>query len=285
MPPARPPWLKAKSPSGANYEEVKKLVDSARLHTVCQSANCPNIGECWRERTATFMILGNTCTRNCRFCAVDHGKPLPADQDEPRRVAEAVAHLKLKHAVVTSVTRDDLPDGGAGIFAATIREIHEKLTGCTVEVLIPDFGGDWEALRLVVDAAPEILNHNIETVQRMYPLIRPQAIYPRSLELLRVAKEVGDPNTMRTKSGIMVGVGETWDEVVQTMRDLREAGCDILTIGQYLAPSNEHAPIDRYYTPDEFSELHEIGTELGFGYVQSGPLVRSSYHAAESVEG
>lgn len=285
MPPARPPWLKAKSPSGANYEEVKQLVDSARLHTVCQSANCPNIGECWRERTATFMILGNTCTRNCRFCAVGHGKPLPADEDEPRRVAEAVAHLKLKHAVVTSVTRDDLPDGGAAIFAATIRGIREKLPGCTVEVLIPDFGGDWQALKIVVDAKPEILNHNIETVERMYSLIRPQAVYSRSLELLRVAKEVGDPTAMRTKSGIMVGVGETWDEVVQTMRDLREAGCDILTIGQYLAPSSNHAPIERYYTPDEFSELHRVGTELGFGYIQSGPLVRSSYHAADSVEG
>ena len=293
----RPTWLKAKAPSGENYEEVKALVESARLHTVCQSAGCPNIGECWRERTATFMILGNTCTRNCRFCAVNHGRPEAADQDEPRRVADAVAHLKLKHAVITSVTRDDLPDGGAGIFAETIRLIHANVPGCTVEVLIPDFQGDWDALGTVLDAAPEVLNHNVETVERLYPEIRPQAVYGRSLDLLRAAKSrAAYPGNrirdnisrmisrgMRTKSGLMVGVGETWEEVVQTMRDLREVDCDILTIGQYLAPSKEHAPIARYYTPEEFAELKRIGLRMGFGYVESGPLVRSSYHAADSV--
>jgi lipoic acid synthetase len=278
---------------------VKRLVESARLHTVCQSANCPNIGECWRERTATFMILGNTCTRNCRFCAVTHGKPEPADEDEPRRVAEAVAHLKLKHAVITSVTRDDLPDGGASIFAETARLIRENLPGCTVEVLIPDFQGDGEALGAVVEAAPEVLNHNIETVERLYPEIRPQAAYERSIELLARGSgargqgslhstfntQHSTPSSMRTKSGLMVGVGETWEEIVQTMRDLREVGCDILTIGQDLAPSKDHAPIARYYTPDEFNELKHVGLQMGFGYVESGPLVRSSYHAADSVEG
>jgi lipoic acid synthetase len=291
----RPAWIKAKAPSGANYEEVKSLVDSARLHTVCQSANCPNIGECWRARTATFMILGGVCTRNCRFCAVTHGKPAPVDDDEPRRVAEAVRQLKLKHAVITSVTRDDLPDGGAHVFAETIRLIRDLLPGCTVEVLIPDFRGDDGALRAVLDAQPDILNHNIETVERLYPQVRPQAAYSRSLDLLRDARGGGSPcpppasprhgnrptRGIRTKSGLMVGLGENWDEVLQTMRDLREVGCDILTIGQYLAPSKGHAPITRYYTPDEFAELRRIGLAMGFGYVESGPLVRSSYHAAE----
>ncbi len=275
----RPDWIRAKAPAGANYEEVKRLVESARLHTVCQSANCPNIGECWRSRTATFMILGGTCTRNCRFCAVNHGKPAPVDEDEPRRVAEAVAYLNLRHAVITSVTRDDLDDGGARIFAESIRLIRERLPECTVEVLIPDFAGDQAALDLVLSAGPDILNHNIETVERCYPLVRPQAVYARSLEVIRRAKCY--PQSLRTKSGIMVGVGETWDEILQTMRDLRSVGCDILTIGQYLAPSSNHAPIDRYYTPDQFQELKCIGLGMGFGYVESGPLVRSSYHAAE----
>ena len=273
----RPAWIKARAPSGANYEEVKSLVESARLHTVCQSANCPNIGECWHSRIATFMILGNTCTRNCRFCAVEHGKPGPIDEDEPRRVAEAVAYLKLRHAVVTSVTRDDLPDGGARIFAETIGLIHESLPGCSVEVLIPDLQGDESALRLVLEAKPEILNHNVETVERCYPDVRPQAAYSRSINLLKRAKEI-DPNT-RTKSGLMVGAGETWEEIVQTMRDLRSADCDILTVGQYLSPSNNHVTISRYYTPEEFSQLQRIGLDMGFGYVESGPLVRSSYHA------
>jgi len=321
----RPLWLRAKAPSGADYEEVRRLVESARLHTVCQSADCPNIGECWRARTATFMILGNTCTRDCRFCAVDHGTPEAADRDEPRRVAEAVAHLKLKHAVITSVTRDDLPDGGASTFAETIKVIHDGVPGCTVEVLIPDFQGDWEALKTVLDAAPEVLNHNVETVERLYPLIRPQAVYGRSMELLRqvtgyrlqvIERTSPRPSperrggqetspqpsperrggletspqppptrrgSMRTKSGLMVGVGETWEEVVQTIRDLRAVECDMLTIGQYLAPSKDHMPIARYYAPEEFAELKRIGLEMGFEHVESGPLVRSSYHAAEAL--
>lgn len=281
MNPARPDWIKAKAPSGANYEDVKRLVESARLHTVCQSANCPNIGECWHSRTATFMILGNTCTRNCRFCAVNHGRPDAPDEDEPRRVADAVAYLKLRHAVITSVTRDDMPDGGARIFAELIKRIHSGVNGCTVEVLIPDFQGDEQALSLVADAHPEILNHNIETVERCYPLVRPQAIYSRSIELLRKAKQI-NPG-LRTKSGVMVGVGETWNELLLTMQDLREAACDILTIGQYLAPSPNHAPISKYYTPEEFSRLKNIGLSMGFGYVESGPLVRSSYHAVEQI--
>lgn len=278
----RPDWIKAKAPSGANYEEVKRLVESARLHTVCQSANCPNIGECWHSRTATFMILGNTCTRNCRFCAVDSGMPAPVDPDEPRRVAEAVAYLGLRHAVITSVTRDDLPDGGASIFAETIRRIRGLLDNCSIEVLIPDFQGDETALRLVLEAGPDILNHNVETVERCYSSIRPQAVYSRSIELIRCAKILA-PH-VRTKSGIMVGAGETWEEILQTMRDLRAADCDILTIGQYLAPSKNHAPLLKYYSPDEFLALKETASRMGFGYVESGPLVRSSYHASNHVQ-
>lgn len=280
----RPAWIRAKAPSGANYEEVRSLVESARLHTVCQSANCPNIGECWHARTATFMILGDICTRNCQFCAVSHGRPAPADEDEPRRVAEAVAYLKLKHAVITSVTRDDLPDGGAHIFAETIRLIRELVPSCSVEVLIPDFRGDYNALRTVIEARPNVLNHNIETVERLYPLVRPQAVYSRSLALLRNCKsDVGDWHP-KTKSGLMVGIGETWNEILETMKDLRNVGCDIITIGQYLAPSREHIPIAKYYSPEEFAQLRNIGLAMGFGYVESGPLVRSSYHAADQVE-
>jgi len=223
------------------------------------------------------MILGNVCTRNCRFCAVDHGVPNPVDSDEPRRVADAIAHLGLKHAVITSVTRDDLGDGGAGVFAETIRLVHEA-GECTVEVLIPDFGGSRDVLRIVTDARPDVLNHNVETVERCYPAVRPQAVYSRSLGLLEQAKALSPG--IRTKSGLMVGVGETMDEVVQTMRDLRVVHCDILTIGQYLAPSKEHHPICRYYTPEEFDDLRRIGLELGFSHVESAPLVRSSYHAA-----
>lgn len=277
----RPKWIRAKAPAGPEYEEVRSLVESKRLHTVCQSANCPNIGECWRERTATFMILGDVCTRNCRFCAVKHGTPGVVDQNEAHRVAEAVAHLRLRHAVITSVTRDDLPDGGADIFAETIRQIHQRLPGCSVEVLIPDFQGAEPALTTVLDASPEILNHNIETVPRLYSQVRPQAVYARSLDLLRRAKEINP--RVRTKSGLMVGLGEEWDEIVAAMRDLRLAGCDILTIGQYLSPSGEHAPIARYYTPQEFAELKDVGLRLDFGYVESGPLVRSSYHAAQQL--
>lgn len=275
----RPSWIRAKAPSGPDYEEVRGLVESKHLHTVCQSANCPNIGECWRERTATFMILGDVCTRNCRFCAVGHGDPGMAAPDEPARVADAVAHLNLRHAVITSVTRDDLPDGGAVIFAETIRQIHDRLPGCSVEVLIPDFQGDESALKAVLDARPEILNHNVETVERLYPQVRPQAIYARSISLLRHAKAIS--RGVRTKSGLMVGLGEERDEIVQVLRDLRAADCDILTIGQYLAPSARHAPIARYYTPDEFAELKNVGLDMGFGYVESGPLVRSSYRAAD----
>ena len=279
----RPSWIKAKAPDGAEYRELKRLMESARLHTVCQSAHCPNIGECWRARTATFMILGNTCTRNCRFCAINSGQPEAIDPDESRRVAEAVKHLGLKHAVITSVTRDDLPDGGARMFAETIREIRRSSDGCSVEVLIPDFQGDRDALSSVVQEKPEILNHNIETVRRCYPEVRPQAIYSRSIELLRHAKALS--SEIRTKSGLMVGIGETWDEVIGTMHDLRSVDCDILTIGQYLAPSKDHHPISRYYTPDQFADLKRIALEMGFGYVESAPLVRSSYHAAEQKEG
>lgn len=277
----RPEWIRARAPSGANCEEVSRLVESARLNTVCRSANCPNLGECWDARTATFMILGNTCTRNCRFCAVASGEPDKLDPDEPRRVAEAVGCLKLRHAVITSVTRDDLPDGGACAFAETVRGIRAILPGCSVEVLIPDFNGDEKSLRIVLDARPNILNHNIETVERCYPEVRPQAIYARSIELLRRAKRM-DPE-IRTKSGLMVGVGETWQEIMRAMRELREADCDILTVGQYLAPSPRHVPISRYYTPAEFAKIKRAGTEMGFGYVECGPLVRSSYHAADQA--
>lgn len=283
----RPSWIRARAPDGAEYRELKRLVESANLHTVCQSAHCPNIGECWRSRTATFMILGNTCTRNCRFCAVNHGRPGAVDPDEPRRVAEAVAHLGLRHAVITSVTRDDLPDGGASIFAEVIRLIHQTIKPSdhqtTVEVLIPDFQGSTDALSTVVQARPEILNHNVETVERCYPEVRPQAIYSRSIELLRRAKST-DPD-LRTKSGLMVGVGEKWDELLRTFQDLRDAGCDILTIGQYLAPSKQHHPIARYYTPQEFDDLKQIALRMGFFHVESGPLVRSSYHAGLQVPG
>lgn len=287
----RPAWIRAKAPDGAQYRELKKLVESAQLHTVCQSAHCPNIGECWRERTATFMILGNTCTRSCTFCAVPSSwagascSDPPAgdalDADEPRRVAEAIRYLGLKHAVVTSVTRDDLPDGGAGLFAATIKAVRQAVPGCTVEVLIPDFQGNADALRCVVEAGPDVLNHNVETVERCYAAVRPQAVYRRSIELLRRAKAMKPK--MRTKSGLMVGLGETWDEIVGTMRDLRSADCDVLTIGQYLAPSKNHHPIARYYTPDEFDNLRLVGLELGFTHVESAPLVRSSYHASRCV--
>jgi len=276
--PRRPEWIKAKAPMGKDYEDVRQLIERLHLHTVCQSARCPNIGECWSERTATFMILGDACTRNCGFCAVECRRPEPVDPEEPQRVAAAAAALELRHAVITSVTRDDLEDGGARIFAETIRAIREKLPGCSVEVLIPDFQGSIDALQIVMDARPDVLNHNVETVPRLYPRIRPQAAYDRSLEVLRRAKELGRAGL--TKSGIMVGVGETVDEVVETMRDLRAVGCDILTIGQYLRPSLAHVPIDRYYTPREFEALRSEGLRMGFLHVESGPLVRSSYHAA-----
>lgn len=280
---ARPEWLRVTAPSGDNYQELKQLVREQRLHTVCESARCPNIGECWQSRTATFMILGNVCTRGCAFCAITSGQPTEYDLDEPRRVAEAVAALRLRYAVVTSVTRDDLDDGGAFIFAETIRLIRVLLPACRVEVLIPDLQGDAAALATVVAAQPDVLNHNIETVQRLYSLVRPQADYHRSLALLAHAKEI-DPATT-TKSGIMLGLGETDAEVDGALRDLRAAGCDIVTIGQYLRPSTNHLPVQKYYTPDEFARCTAFGQSLGFQHVESAPLVRSSYHAREQAEG
>ena len=277
--PRKPEWLKARVPGGENYTALKTLIDTRALHTVCQEARCPNMGECWNSGTATFMILGDTCTRSCGFCAVKTGRALFLDKDEPRRVGEAVEAMKLRHAVITSVNRDELYDGGAQIFAETIREIRSRLPHCRIEVLIPDFQGSEAALNIVLDAQPDILNHNTETVPRLYKTVRPQAQYNRSLELLDRAKEKG----FLTKSGLMVGLGETMEEVVDTLSDLREVRCDILTIGQYLQPTREHLPVERYVHPDEFAALKRTGLEMGFRYVESGPLVRSSYHAAGQV--
>ncbi len=276
--PVRPPWLKARAPGGQNYHEVRSLVEALGLHTVCQSAHCPNIGECWEQRTATFMIAGNVCTRRCGFCAVQKGAPLPMDWDEPDRVGRAVARLGLEYAVVTSVNRDDRKDGGAELFARTIAAIRRHRPGCRVEVLIPDFQGSAEALRLVLDAAPDVLNHNVETVARLYGTVRPGSRYRRSLELLSRSKQWA-PQTP-TKSGIMVGLGEEWSELESTLRDLRAHQVDLLTIGQYLRPSPRHLPIARYYTPEEFAGLKELALGFGFRQAESGPLVRSSYHAA-----
>ncbi len=256
---------------------MRALKREKGLHTVCEEAACPNLGECWGQGTATFLILGSRCTRNCAFCNIPAGAPQPVDQEEPVRVAEAVAAMGLGHAVITSVTRDDLPDGGAEFFAATIQNIRLRAPGCTVEVLIPDFQGSREALTVVMEARPEVLNHNLETVPRLYPRIRPQAVYGRSLSLLKAAKGM-HPGGL-TKSGLMVGLGESREEVLAVMRDLRAAGCDLLTIGQYLSPSASHAPVERYWEPGEFESLREEGEALGFNSVQSGPLVRSSYHA------
>ena len=281
MQPHHPPWIRVRLSQGPNYNEVRGLLAGLDLHTVCQEAHCPNMGECFESRTATFLILGPVCSRNCRFCAVEGGRPLPPDPDEPERVAEAVRALGLRYAVVTSVTRDDLPDGGAGHFARTIQAIRRESPRCGIEVLIPDFGGTARALETVLKAGPDVLNHNVETVPRLYPLVRPQADYRRSLELLRRAKEFGGA---LTKSGLMVGVGEEWEELVEVMADLRQAGCDLLTIGQYLRPSKEHLPIVRYYTPQEFGKLSEEGRALGFSHVEAGPLVRSSYHASKQLE-
>ena len=279
--PKRPEWLRAPAPVGGNYRELKELVARLKLHTVCESAACPNVGECWNHRTATFMILGNMCTRRCGFCAVQKGAPLAVDYDEPRRVAEAVASLGLRFAVITSVNRDDRKDGGAELFALTIRAIRERIPGCGVEVLVPDFQGSRAAMDIVMEARPDVLNHNTETVPRLYRQVRLGARYERSLEMLEYAKSIshGAP----TKSGLMLGLGETRDEVLQVMRDLRARHVDILTLGQYLRPSPKHLPIVRYVTPDEFDDFRRIGLEIGFGHVQSGPLVRSSYHASESV--
>lgn len=278
--PRRPEWLKARIPGGENYTRLKSIITNHKLHTVCEEARCPNMGECWGAGTATFMILGDVCTRSCGFCAVKTGRPsLELDWDEPRRVAEAVELLGLRHAVVTSVNRDERRDGGAPIFAETIRQIRLQVPGCRVEVLIPDFKGDEEALNIVLDANPDILNHNVETVQRLYRIVRPQAIYERSLELLDRAKRKG----FVTKTGMMLGIGERTEEVLEVMKDLRRVNCDILTLGQYLQPTKEHLPIDRYVHPDEFRMLKEEGLKMGFRHVESGPLVRSSYHAERHV--
>jgi lipoyl synthase len=279
--PKRPPWLKARAPMGANYQELKELMRGLGLHTVCEEAHCPNIGECWNFRTATFLLLGDICTRGCRYCAIGKGKPNPLDEDEPERVANAVATLGLRHAVLTSVNRDDLPDGGAHIFAASIRKIREYIPGCNVEVLIPDFMGDEDALRMVLEARPDVLNHNIETVRRIFRRFRPKATYDQSLELLRRARAF-DPS-LRTKSGMMVGASETIEEVLEVMDDLRAVDVDVMTIGQYLPPSSDFWPLDRYYTPEEFAFLKQEGLKRGFKHVESGPLVRSSYHAHEHV--
>ena len=272
----KPNWLKVRLPGSGRFAQVQRLVKDYGLHTVCQSARCPNVGQCWESGTATFMILGDVCTRACRFCAVKSGMPEPLDSNEPKHVAEAVKKLGLKYVVVTSVTRDDLTDGGAPLFADVIREVRASVPDCKVEVLIPDFKGREEALRVVSDAAPDILNHNIETVHRLYAAVRPQAKYWRSLQLLARAHSMG----MRTKSGLMVGVGETRDEVIQTMRDLREVGCELLTIGQYLQPTPSCIPVAEFIPPKTFHEYRDIGLDLGFRHVESGPLVRSSYHAA-----
>lgn len=278
----KPSWLKVKAPGGSNYVDVKRLMRELDLHTVCEEAHCPNVGECWEHRAATFMVLGDVCTRNCAYCAVAHGTPPRYDAEEPVRLAEAVAAMELKHVVITSVDRDDLPNGGAEIFAGCVTEIRKRLPETTVELLIPDFKGSDRALQIVVDSAPDILNHNLETIERMYRICRPGGRYPRALRLLRRAKEMA-PGRL-TKSGIICGMGEEWDEVLVAMRDLREQEVDILTLGQYLRPSNDHLPVARYYTPAEFAELRRAGMEMGFRHVESGPLVRSSYHAWEQVQ-
>jgi lipoic acid synthetase len=277
----RPDWLRAPAPVGENYRELKSLIDRLRLHTVCESAACPNVGECWNRRTATFMILGNVCTRRCGFCAVQKGAPLEVDYDEPRRVAVAVAAMGLRFAVITSVNRDDRKDGGAELFALTIRAIRQRIPGCGVEVLVPDFQGSHAAMEVVMEAAPDVLNHNTETVPRLYRQVRLGARFERSLDMLAYAKQIA-PQTP-TKSGLMLGLGETGDEVLAVMRDLRAHRVDILTLGQYLRPSPRHLPIVRYVPPAEFDEFRRAGEAMGFGHVEAGPLVRSSYHAAESV--
>ncbi len=278
----KPEWLRAKAPVGENFHNLKKLARGLALHTVCESAQCPNIGECWNHRTATFMLLGDICTRRCGFCAVPKGRPQAIDWQEPARVAEAVATLGLKHAVVTSVNRDDDNIGGARIFAETIRQIHERSPECRVEVLIPDFQGIEECLRIVLDAKPEVLNHNTETVPRLYRAVRSGARYQRTLDLLENAKKIA-PGIV-TKSGVMAGLGETAEELVEVFHDLGSRGVDILTVGQYLRPSRDHLPIARFYTPDEFAYLKTEALKFGFRHVESGPMVRSSYHAHEQAE-
>ena len=278
----KPAWLKVRSPGGANYVQLQRMMRTESLHTVCEEAGCPNIGECWEAGTATFMILGDVCTRACKYCGVAHGMPSGLDTDEPRRVAESVARMALEHVVITSVNRDELPDGGAGIYAETIRRIHAQVPGCSVEVLIPDFKGDEPSLRIVVEAEPEILGHNLETVDRLHPHVRPGGRYWRSISFLGAVKKM-DPG-MLTKTGIILGMGEESHEIRQAMADLREAAVDILTLGQYLRPSPMHIPVARWVTPEEFAEWKRVGEdEYGFRHVESGPLVRSSYHAKEQA--
>ncbi|PNU20124.1 lipoyl synthase [Geothermobacter hydrogeniphilus] len=281
-PPRKPDWLKVRLPSGPNYVRIDRYHRQQGLHSVCRSAACPNQGECWNQGTATFMILGDHCTRGCRFCNVQGGQPLPLNPEEPARVATAIAELQLRHAVITSVTRDDLDDGGAAQFAELTAEIRKRSPNCIIELLIPDLGGDPAALQTILDAAPDILGHNIETVPRLYPLVRAEADYQRSLQLLRDSACLAPQ--IPTKSGLMLGLGETVAEVEQVMRDLLAAGCRLLTLGQYLQPTREHQPVDRYVPPEEFASFRDFGRKLGFHHVEAGPLVRSSYHAAEQFQ-
>jgi lipoic acid synthetase len=275
----KPKWLRVKLPIGENYRKVRSLVDEHKLHTICESGSCPNMGECWGEGTATFMILGNICTRSCGFCAVQTGKPDAVDTFEPGRVANSVKIMGVKHAVITSVDRDDLKDGGSEIWAQTVRAIRQQSPQTTLETLIPDFAGKWENLQTIIDVAPEIVSHNLETVRRLTKQVRIQAKYDRSLEVLFRLKKGG----MRTKSGVMLGLGETEEEVIETMSDLRSVGVDVLTLGQYLQPTSKHLPISEFITPEQFDKLGKIGQEMGFRYVESGPLVRSSYHAEKHL--
>ncbi|MSR06628.1 MAG: lipoyl synthase [Gemmatimonadetes bacterium] len=282
-PARKPPWLKVKAPGGPNYVQIKQIMRELDLHTVCEEARCPNVGECWEHKAATFMVLGDTCTRNCTYCAVAHGTPSAYDAEEPARLAEAVARMDLQHVVITSVDRDDLPNGGAEIFAGCVTEIRRRLPDTSIELLIPDFKGSDTALQIVVDARPDILNHNLETIERLYRIARPGGRYPRALNLLRRAREIA-PADVLTKSGIICGLGEEWDELKQAIRDLRDNQVEILTLGQYLRPSANHLPVARFYTPDEFAELGAFARSLGFKHVESGPLVRSSYHAWDQVQ-
>jgi len=282
LPERKPSWLKVRAPGGPNYTRLTHMMRELKLHTVCEEAHCPNIGECWEHGTATFMILGDVCTRNCAYCAVAHGRPASYDITEPIRVGDAVAELQLRHAVITSVDRDDLPDFGAYIFAETIRQIKQRLPDCSVEVLVPDFQGNRDSIAKVLEAGPDIYNHNTETVPRLYKKCRPGGRYPRVMEIFRTAKELAPD--IPTKSGLILGMGETMEEVEIVMRDLREVDVDILTLGQYLRPSDGHIALDRYVTPAEFRELYDIGMGLGFKHVESAPLVRSSYHAWEQVQ-
>ena len=275
----KPKWLRVKLPTGENYKMVRSLVSEHKLHTICESGNCPNMGECWGEGTATFMILGNICTRSCGFCAVATGKPLSVNSNEPQDVAKSIRLMKVKHAVITSVDRDDLSDGGAAIWSATVKAVRAEAPGVTMETLIPDFAGKWENLQAIIDVAPEIVSHNLETVRRLTKQVRIQAKYDRSLEVLRRLKQGG----MRTKSGVMLGLGESHQEVLETMEDLRSVNVDVITLGQYLQPTPKHLPVAEFITPERFAEYEHIGKEMGFRHVESGPLVRSSYHAEKHM--